>query len=88
MSWGFDRIRITNNGSADAVGETINVYLNGAPPFTYKAEFTFPAVGQSAEVPLVTFVKKDGERFSPLQRAVTEAWVGGGGYDYVKFGKR
>jgi hypothetical protein len=80
-------LEITNAGSGDAAGQELIVYINGSPPFTYKATATVPPLGQSVQIPLITFTKKDGTRFSPIATAVTEIWVGGGGYDYRSFGK-
>ncbi|MEP6821018.1 MAG: DUF4339 domain-containing protein [Chthoniobacterales bacterium] len=79
---GADRfaLRVTNTGS-EGWRELI-VYINGTPPFTYKWEGTAPAVGKTVSIPLNEFATKDGERFDPLRRKLTEAWVGGDGYDY------
>lgn len=80
-------IEITNKGSAEAEGQEVIVYINGSPPFTYKATATMPPLGQSVRIPLITFTEKDGTRFNPIATAVTVVWVGGGGYDYVNFGQ-
>lgn len=80
-------VEITNTGSGDSEGHAMTVYLNGSPPFTYKAEAIVPALGRSVEIPLVTFTQKDGTRFNPIATAVTVVWVGGNGYDYRSFGK-
>ena len=85
VRWGFDTISIKNVTSPDAVGRTMTVYLNATPPFTFKAKWLVPAVGETAEIPLRAFVKKDGTRFDPRTRAVTEAWLGGDGYDYQQY---
>jgi hypothetical protein len=86
VAWGFNSIGIKNTGSADVVGQNITVYLNSAPPFAYKAERPAPAVGETVLIPLSDFVK-DGSRFDPRTHAVSEAWVGGAGYDYVAYRK-
>jgi hypothetical protein len=84
---GMGAVEITNAGSGEAVGQDLIVYLNGDPPFTYKATATVPLLGQSVRMPLYTFTQKDGTRFNPITTAVTVIWVGGGGYDYRSFGK-
>ena len=78
-------VEITNHKSTEAVGRELIVYVNGQPPFTYKATSTVPPLGQHVTIPLMTFTKKDGTRFNPLATAVTVIWVGGGGYDYSSF---
>ena len=87
VSSGIELVTIKNTGSPEASGKTIDVYVNGQPPFTFKSSCKMPAVGGSVTVPLRTFIKKDGSRFNPDTHAVTELWVGGGGYDYTPFGK-
>ncbi|MDD5520846.1 MAG: hypothetical protein PHI84_08525 [Kiritimatiellae bacterium] len=82
---GNHEITIKNTGSPDIAACAITVYLNGTPPFTYAATFTAPSVGESVSIPLSSFINKDGKRFNPISYAVTEAWVGGSGYDYAKF---
>lgn len=81
VSWGLDFIRIENTGSPDLAGKTITVYINGMPPFAYKVDWTAPALGEAVTIPLSAFVKK-GSRFNPTTQAVSEAWIGGSGYDY------
>jgi hypothetical protein len=78
-------LQVTNTASSDAVGNEMRVYINGNPPFTYRADTTVPAVGESVELPLMGFTQKDGERFNPFSHRVTIVWVGGGGYDYRSF---
>ena len=80
-------LEVTNVGSGEAAGNELVVYINGSPPFTYKAIATVPALGQSVDLPLITFTQKDGTRFNPIATAVTEIWVGGGGYDYRAFNR-
>lgn len=84
---GLGAIEITNAGSADAAGLEMNVYINGDPPFTFKAIATVPPLGKSVLLPLREFTQKDGTRFNPIATAVTVIWVGGGAYDYRSFGK-
>src|SRR4029450_8511024 len=72
-------LAIKNDGSPEANGRSSAVYINGQPPFTYKATATFPAMGSTVHVPLRTFVQRDGTRFDPIAKAVTEVWIGGGG---------
>jgi hypothetical protein len=87
VGWDLARIRIKNTGSPDAAGGTITIYINGSPPFAYKTDWAAPSVGQSIDIPLNVFVNRDGKRFDPRTEAVTEAWIGGAGFDYSKFGK-
>lgn len=87
VRWSGLSVQITNTGSADAAGGELIVYLNGTPPSAYKATSTMPALGESVELPLTMFVMKDGTRFNPIEKAVTTAWVGGGGYDYASYTK-
>jgi len=82
-------LQITNKANRDAEAGAMEVYINGTPPFTYRANSTVPAVGESVTIPLNDFVKKSsGERFNPFTQAVTDVWVGGGGYDYQSFNVR
>jgi hypothetical protein len=76
-------VEITNDGSPNWT--TAEIYLNGSPPFSYKATVVAPAVGKSVRIPLASFVKKDGTRFNPLTHAVTEIWVGGNGFDFKQY---
>lgn len=85
VSWNATALRVTNAANAGAAGHEMIVYINGQPPFTYRANSTVPAVGQTVQLPLIGFVTDDGDRFNPLAKAVTVAWVGGGGYDYASF---
>lgn len=86
VSWSRTTLAVTNV-SAPA-GREMTVYLNGQPPFTYRATTTVPAAGQTVRLALNDFTMKDGTRFNPFGLAVTEAWVGGGSYDYAKFQAR
>lgn len=85
VGWNSSELSVTNV-SAPAGGEMI-VYINGTPPFTFKAVRTVPAQGESIRIPLREFVAKGGDRFNPIAKAVTMAWVGGGGFDYQSFGR-
>ena len=85
VAQGQSALQITNDGSGDAAGGEIIVYINGSPPFTYKATSTVPPLGQHVQIPLRTFTLNDGTRFNPITTAVTVIWVGGGGYDYRSF---
>jgi hypothetical protein len=85
VGWSALALRVTNV-SAPAGAER-EVYINGQPPFAYKATSQVPAVGESTVISLMEFVDRDGNRFNPVQKAVTEAWVGGGGYDFEEFRK-
>jgi hypothetical protein len=83
VRWSPLAIEITNVGAP--AGQELVAYINGNPPFTYKAVATMPPIGQSVQIPLRTFTLKDGTRFNPIATAVTVVWVGGGGYDYSSF---
>jgi hypothetical protein len=87
VSWNSLLLQVTNISDAAAAGNEMTVYINGTPPFTYRATATVPAVGESVQLPLSEFATKGGDRFNPIAKAVTIAWVGGGGYDYASFKK-
>lgn len=61
------------------------LYVNGRPPSAFKATVTAPSLGQSTTIHLSDFVDRDGNRFDPEKKAVTEVWVGGSGYDFACF---
>ena len=86
VGWNATIVRVTNNG-ADAAGQPLELYVNGQPPFAFRADATVPPQGQTVVVPLQQFVNRDGERFNPVNRGVTVVWVGGGGYDFQSYGK-
>lgn len=86
VRWGLSGMEITNDGSQDAAGGEMIVYINGTPGSTFKAITTVPAVGRSTIIQLSTFTYRS-ERFNPVSQAVTNAWIGGGGYDYSSFRK-
>lgn len=79
-------ITIQNINSPNDAGKNIDVYINGMPPFSFKANCTLPTVGDKVSINVNEFIKKDGSRFNPFAYAVTEIWVGGAGYDYCKYG--
>jgi ribosomal protein L40E len=81
---GDDYLMIRNTGSEDWL--SVDVYINGMPPFTYRTTIELEA-GKSGKVSLRDFSKKNGERFNPDTHRVVEVWIGGGGYNYQKFGK-
>jgi hypothetical protein len=85
VAWNDLALQVTNVDTT-AGGEMI-VYINGTPPFTYRATTQVPAAGESVQIPLRGFVTKSGDRFNPMTQAVTVAWVGGGGFDYRQYGK-
>jgi hypothetical protein len=87
VGWTATIVRITNN-SPDAVGQPMEIYLNGDPPFGFRADTTVPPQGLFVVVPLRQFVNRDGDRFNPVTQGVTVAWVGGGGYDFQSYGRR
>lgn len=87
VRWSASAIEITNASSRDAVGGELTVYINGTPGATYKAISVVPAIGERVRIPLNAFAHNE-ERFNPITQAVTVAWIGGGGYDYTKFGNR
>jgi len=63
----------------------ITVYLNGTPPFTYRANLGAFSPGETREFPLNEFAKKNGERFNPFGMKVVQVWIGGGGFDYSNY---
>jgi hypothetical protein len=77
-------ITITNLGSPELVGQTVDVYVNGTPGSGYEATCSMPAVGKTARIPLNLFVKGR-SRFDPRTQAVDELWVGGSGCDYALY---
>jgi hypothetical protein len=87
VGWNAAIVRITNN-SPNAVGQPMEIYLNGQPPSAFRADTTVPPQGQAVVLPLSQFVNRDGERFNPVTRGVTVVWVGGGSYDFQSFGRR
>jgi hypothetical protein len=82
-----NQVILKNVATPEAAGKIIDVYINGMPPFTYKAQCIYPSVGEKVSVNLDDFTEKNGTRFNPRSHAVTEVWVGGAGYDYKAFGK-
>jgi hypothetical protein len=85
VAWSSMAVEVTN--VSEPTGTELVVYINGTPPFAYKATSTLPRAGESVQIPLSQFVNRDGDRFNPFAKAVTVAWVGGGGYDYAKYEK-
>lgn len=85
VAWSALAVQITNVNAAP--GRDMTVYINGTPPFTYRADSAIPAVGESVTIQLRQFTTKSGDRFNPLEKAVTIVWVGGGGYDYASFSR-
>ncbi len=83
VGWSATELQITNVGATPGIVAT--VYINGTPPFTYRADVELPEAGKAVRIPLRQFTTKDGDRFNPLAKAVTVAWVGGGTYDYASF---
>ena len=82
----FDRrsIRIRNNDSFR--WPSLEVFINGNPPFAYRAKIPEIAPGQAMTFDLSEFVKDNGERFQPDKLAVRIIWIGGGDYDYMNYG--
>ncbi|HEV2350832.1 MAG TPA: hypothetical protein VG028_13405 [Terriglobia bacterium] len=62
------------------------IYLNGSPPWAFHATIPSLAAGQKINVSLRSFAKDDGLRFDPSNYKVTELWIGGGSYDFRKYG--
>jgi hypothetical protein len=75
---------VGNKDSADWTEKTI--YLNGTPPFTFKLTIDGLRAGETVSLPLIQFTKKNGDRFDPYRMEVKEVWIGGDGYDYIKYG--
>jgi len=86
VGWNSIALEITNVSSP--AGGDMTVYINGTPPFTYRANTQVPAIGSSVRIPLREFTTKDGDRFDPIAKAVTVVWVGGSGFDYASFRTR
>ena len=86
VGWNATVVRVTNN-SPNAVGQPMELYVNGDPPFGFRADTTVPPQGQTVVVPLFQFVNREGDRFNPVNRAVKVLWVGGGAYDFQSYGK-
>jgi hypothetical protein len=86
VGWNATVVRVTNNGP-DGVGQPLEIYLNGQPPFAFRADTTVPPQGLFVVVPLRQFVNRDGDRFNPVTQGVTVAWVGGGSYDFQSYGR-
>jgi TolA-binding protein len=67
----------------------LNVYINSGlfgPMSGYGIRLPALPIGKSITIPLEQFTKDNGERFNPAAYRVTELWIGGGDYDYEKFG--
>jgi hypothetical protein len=88
LAWSALELQITNPADSAAIGRPLTVYINGTPPFTYRADTTMPAVGESVRIPLNEFVTKGGDRFNPVTQALTVVWIGGGEYDYQSYSTR
>jgi hypothetical protein len=86
IGYNANSVQVTNNGSADWTVAV--VYINGTPPFTFKATVDAPEVGKTISIPLSSFVTKSGDRFDPRTKALTEIWIGGSDYDFKKFTTR
>lgn len=84
--WDKGQIMLKNTGTERIAGRTITIYINGAPPSGYKLDCGGPNIGELSRFSLGTFVRPDGTRFDPPRQTVTEAWVGGQGYEFKRFG--
>lgn len=81
-------IQITNLSSSEAVGKFIEIRINDySARDGFVGDFIMPEVGKSVGVPYGVFVRgRDNAIFNPRTTAVSEIWVGGGGYDYKGYG--
>jgi hypothetical protein len=87
ISYDASNVRIKNS---DTNGwPELNVYINpGAlgPLSGYGIRLPALQMGRSVTIPLEQFTKDNGERFNASAYRVVELWIGGGDYDYEKFG--
>ena len=82
VSVGHTFIEIQNDAVPGLAGQLATLYLNATPPNGWKASCILPVPGSPTRMPLSDFITRDGERFNPYARAVTEVWIGGNGYDF------
>jgi len=77
---------IISNQSKTETWDSVNIYLNGEPlsGFACRLENVKPL--DSKVIPLTEFVKDNGDRFNPRDTKVLYVWIGGGKYDYQKYG--
>jgi hypothetical protein len=62
----------------------MKIYLNGSPPWCYKATFRAPVPGKTVIIPLSEFAKGS-KRFDPRTQAADWLMIGGGGFDFRKY---
>lgn len=81
-------IQVTNLSSTEAVGKFIQIRINDySAQNGYLGGFTMPEVGKTTGIPYQVFVRgRDNAIFNPRITAISELWVGGGGYDYKAYG--
>jgi hypothetical protein len=79
----FDAANVGIKNSDSTNWPTLEVFINGSPPFSYRYVMAPLAPGQSIVIPLNEFAKeKSGERFDPFRYKLTSIWIGGNGFDY------
>ncbi|MEI7535299.1 MAG: hypothetical protein WCK57_13105 [Verrucomicrobiae bacterium] len=87
ISYDDYNVRIKNVDTND--WPELNVYLNPGkwgPMSGYGIRIPSLQIGKGITIPLSQFTKDNGERFNPSAYKVTELWMGGGNFDYEKFG--
>lgn len=65
---------------------SMTIYVNGNPPFSWKATIPPMKAGEEKRFALSDFTKDDGERFQPSRYKLTEVWIGSNAFDYSKYG--
>lgn len=83
----FSRYQIFIENKNTNAWAGMKVYINGMPPSTYEHDLDYVESGGVKVLDLDTFTKRNGERFRPDEMALKEIWIGGGGYDYQRFGE-
>jgi hypothetical protein len=83
-----ENLLVSNTGQTS--WPSIEIYINGDPPFSYKFVAGEVKPLDTRAIPLHEFTKSDGDRFNPFEKKVTEVWIGGGAdkYDFEKYNFR
>lgn len=79
-----DNLIVSNAGNE--TWKSVNVYVNSEPPFGYGCRLDNVKPLDSKIIPLTEFVENDGKRFNPNEYKVLYVCIGGGDYDYMKYG--
>lgn len=84
ITFSDDRIMILNDNNFD--WPVLNVYINGMPSQGYGLRIRALKQTESVTINLTDFTKQEnGEIFNPSAYRVTQLWIGGGDFDYVKY---